>query len=1290
MFSANEKKDDSTSGNPKTEAVEDQRHAVEEEEYHAKDNMLDEEELFDEDSSSDSVVDDFNTTSTTNTRRHRRRRRRRQQELDHPPDGAEHLVRVERRAVRFLRGALILLLVTAASLTGVFTHRIEANTQVNTFTRDFEDVSASFILSFHTQIGIFLYQCYTLSDAMSSGLYAGSTPTFPYVSISDLDGITTSLRYQTRALDILWSPLLRTRQEKNSWEAYANNYTSSNSSSASLLNFCNVCGDGYEIINPNATIVFPGIQGTFSCAEVYNGGKAGLVSEADCGPAKALVEPYCGCQKVNSSVTTNTSDDTSWTVSQGLFRLENGKPVPDHGPPPYSPVWQVSPAGGGKEVIMFNQMSDARRREGINSMVKNGIAVMSRAKEASTDAFYNLLQTTTDTFGVVTALFYPVYDSAKKIIVGSLGVDFSWQLFLELNVPTNSDGVTIVLENTCGQVYSFIVVNGQVNYLGEGDFHDSSFDALEQQSSYVDFLNQLRDIAIDQARYKKEVSLDWGCAYRIRLFPTTQMRARYLTSKPWDETIVVVSIFLFTALLFLLYDFILRRLQTKVMDSAKRSEAIVSSLFPAVVRDRLYGNKETGHNSPQGKPQLTSSKHNQPHARHGLMNHKIRLKKFLAQPTSEDVIRESEPIADLFPNTTILFADIAGFTAWSSEREPAQVFKLLETIYGAFDQVANKRGVFKIETIGDCYVAVSGLPEPREDHAVVMVKFAFECLLKMGELTKSLESSLGPGTADLAIRVGLHSGPVTGGVLRGERARFQLFGDTMNTASRMESNGKVNHIHVSKETAELLIKAGKSDWVEQRSEVVSVKGKGEMQTYWVKPSKPKQRKASISSSEDARSSSGHNVDSLWGGTNLDTALSMSSSVNRRDRLIAWNADLLEQLLQKIVARRKATTRTRSIRRLQSFKFDKRRQAETSAQVVDEITEIIAMPSFSEQTAKDETDPTLVDIGTKARSHLRDYVAHIAALYHDNAFHNFEHASHVVMSASKLLKRIITPDDVDYRADESGKILKAHTVLSREIHETTYGISSDPLMQFAVVFSALIHDVDHTGLQNRQLVKKKDPLALSYLGKCVAEQHSIQCAWHMLMEDRYADLRRCIYQTDEDRLRFRQLVINAVIATDIADKELQTWRQNRWDKAFHEQTDGSTMDRKATLLFEYILQASDVAPTMQHWHVYQKWNQRLFEERYIAFLLGNEEEDPSLSWYQGELAFFDNYVIPLARNLEESNVFGVSCDEYLAYALENRREWEVKGLQIVSEMVASHKSLIAQLGSEHPLNDVMLM
>jgi class 3 adenylate cyclase len=116
---------------------------------------------------------------------------------------------------------------------------------------------------------------------------------------------------------------------------------------------------------------------------------------------------------------------------------------------------------------------------------------------------------------------------------------------------------------------------------------------------------------------------------------------------------------------------------------------------------------------------------------------------------------------------------------------PSQVFILLETVYRSFDHIARRRRVFKVETIGDCYLAVTGLPEPRKDNAIVMAKFARDCLSKMNDVTRKLEVTLGPETGDLEMRFGLHSGPVTAGVLRGEKSHFQLFGDTVNTVSAL-------------------------------------------------------------------------------------------------------------------------------------------------------------------------------------------------------------------------------------------------------------------------------------------------------------------------------------------------------------------------------------------------------------------------------------------------------------------------------------------------------------------------
>jgi class 3 adenylate cyclase len=180
----------------------------------------------------------------------------------------------------------------------------------------------------------------------------------------------------------------------------------------------------------------------------------------------------------------------------------------------------------------------------------------------------------------------------------------------------------------------------------------------------------------------------------------------------------------------------------------------------------------------------------------------------------------------------VIFADIAGFTAWSSTREPSQVFSLLESIYSAFDKIAYHHGVFKVETVGDCYVAVVGLPDYREDHTLVAAKFARDSLHKMSELTKKLEVTLGPDTTDLELRVGLHTGQVTTGVLRGERSRFQLFGDTVNTAPRMESTGARSSIQESSATSELK-KWKRGKWIQPHKDPVAVKGKREMQTYWL-------------------------------------------------------------------------------------------------------------------------------------------------------------------------------------------------------------------------------------------------------------------------------------------------------------------------------------------------------------------------------------------------------------------------------------------------------------------------
>jgi len=531
-----------------------------------------------------------------------------------------------------------------------------------------------------------------------------------------------------------------------------------------------------------------------------------------------------------------------------------------------------------------------------------------------------------------------------------------------------------------------------------------------------------------------------------------------------------------------------------------------------------------------------------------------------------------------------------------------------------------------------------------------MARFAADCMRRMNALTKKLEKILGPDTADLRMRIGLHSGPVTAGVLRGERSRFQLFGDTMNTAARIESTSFGNKIQVSQETADLIAAAGKRKWLSQRKDIVVAKGKGALQTFWLNIDGSRDDNKSESGASDET----HSIETTSEGRQTKTRM----LEEKTRRLIDWNVDVLKRLLKEIVAWRQASRKGIKTEFVPEEESDARGQT-----VIDEVSEIISLPQLNGAGATFKQNVDAVCLSEAAETQLDAFVSSIAALYRENPFHNFEHASHVTMSVVKLLRRIVAPSELDFE-DADQAITK--------LHDHTYGITSDPLTQFACVFSALIHDVDHQGVPNAQLVKENIQLAGHYKNKSVAEQNSVDLCWSLLMDDAFADLRACIYTNANEYRRFRQLVVNSVMATDIMDKDLKKARNDRWERAFSDQasTEDATRvkDRKATIVIEHLIQASDVAHTMQHWHVFRKWNERLFEEMHRAYQQGRADSDPATFWTKGEIGFFDFYIIPLAKKLKDCGVFGVSSDEYLKYAENNRNEWAVKGPQIVAEMV----------------------
>ena len=410
-----------------------------------------------------------------------------------------------------------------------------------------------------------------------------------------------------------------------------------------------------------------------------------------------------------------------------------------------------------------------------------------------------------------------------------------------------------------------------------------------------------------------------------------------------------------------------------------------------------------------------------------------------------------------------------------------------------------------------------------------------------------------------------------------------------------------------------------------------------MQTYWLVQRKKERMRRGRAASHDGSFSESQTI-SMETKSAFDT---------KQQRLVSFNADALLKVIKQTVARRETMPHTSS--QVPVWKTER-------TIPLAEVVEVIELPHES-KTAPLVDPNNLVD-DPKIVALVYKYVTYLADMYPNNPFHNFEHASHVTMSVTKLLSRIVAPSDMDFADDVQA---------SAKLHDHTYGITSDPLTQFACVLSALIHDVDHPGVSNATLVAEGNKLMNQYGSKSLAEQNSVDLAWDLLMTEQFQPLVSVLCRNESELCRLRQLVVNSVMATDIMDPDLKKLRDARWEKAFqstnieNQDTSREAVNRKATIVIEHLIQASDVAHTMQHWNVYTKWNARLFKEMYKAYLDGRSgAKDPSEFWAKGEIGFFDFYIIPLAKKLKECGVFGVSSDEYLQYAISNRNEWEEKG------------------------------
>jgi adenylate cyclase len=214
-----------------------------------------------------------------------------------------------------------------------------------------------------------------------------------------------------------------------------------------------------------------------------------------------------------------------------------------------------------------------------------------------------------------------------------------------------------------------------------------------------------------------------------------------------------------------------------------------------------------------------------------LRESELLLMNILPRSIAERLKAASNTIADHFDSASILFADVVDFTPLAQRLLPAEVVGILDELFSHFDALVERHGLEKIKTIGDCYMAAAGVPNPRPDHARRAALLALD-------MRDAVATSAVAGQSGLELRIGINSGPVVAGVIGTKRFLYDLWGDAVNTASRMESQSTPGEIQITRATYDLL----KDEFVCRRRGTILVKGKGQMETWYLDGSRSVDRR----------------------------------------------------------------------------------------------------------------------------------------------------------------------------------------------------------------------------------------------------------------------------------------------------------------------------------------------------------------------------------------------------------------------------------------------------------------
>ena len=318
------------------------------------------------------------------------------------------------------------------------------------------------------------------------------------------------------------------------------------------------------------------------------------------------------------------------------------------------------------ELVNFNAIKGPSHTRELEAILENQRVVTSRAFDFSDESDPNvygrkaLLNLLLNRWkgggneyedGPVSDLYYPIYDSfntTTRKLVAVFDTLVYWQVYFVNILPPNSDGVDVVLENTCNQTFSYTIDGPVARYLGPGDMHNLAYDKYEVSTGFGAFLG---------VRFGEVVGDSRHCSYNVKVYPSLEMQEQYMTNTPLVFTVVLVFAFLFTSLTFVVYDYLVSIRQRKLLDTAVKSTAVVETLFPHEVREGLY-NATAAQSSKDKNAALEKITDDDDDDDDAVF---INLEK-----------EDTHPNAHLYPAATVLFADLSAFTKWSSTKQPGR------------------------------------------------------------------------------------------------------------------------------------------------------------------------------------------------------------------------------------------------------------------------------------------------------------------------------------------------------------------------------------------------------------------------------------------------------------------------------------------------------------------------------------------------------------------------------------------------------------------------------------------